>query len=210
MARRTRLSPRKTPKQARSVETVDALLAATAHILVKSGYAGLSTNGIAERAGVSIGSLYQFFPNKESILAALMQQHYDRIEQLVISRLEEVANEPPAYIARQLVHAVVAVHAAEPHLHRVLTQEIPHQTRGNRLRPIERRIGDALLRLFAHRRSELRCTNLPVAVHLVSVAVEALTHVLTDLPDGTTPEFWADEVTQLIVRYLLPLEHEGR
>ena len=204
MARRPRFSPRKLPKQARSEQTVEALLAATAHILVKSGYAGLSTNGIAERAGVSIGSLYQFFPNKESILVALMQRHYDMIEQLLIGRLEEVVDEPPAYIARTLVHALIAVHAAEPQLHRVLTQEIPHQARGQRLRPIERRIGDALLRLFDHRRHELRCTNLPVAVHLVSVAVEALTHALPDLPEGTTPEFWADEVTQLIVRYLLP------
>lgn len=67
-------NPRKTPRQARAAVTVDAILDATAHILREGGLAGLTTNAIAERAGVSIGSLYQYFPGKEALLCALIRR----------------------------------------------------------------------------------------------------------------------------------------
>jgi len=63
--------PRKTPRQARSLATVEVILDATARLLVDEGYEQATTNRIAERAGVSIGSLYQYFPNRESVVAAV-------------------------------------------------------------------------------------------------------------------------------------------
>lgn len=68
-----KLSPRKRPRQARSRHTVDAILIAAEDVLLRSGLAGFNTNAVARRAGVSIGSLYQFFPGKEAILAALVR-----------------------------------------------------------------------------------------------------------------------------------------
>ncbi len=65
------LTPRKRPGQARSRFTVDALLTATMQLLVRGGVGAVNTNDVAERAGVSVGSLYQYFPNKESLLSAL-------------------------------------------------------------------------------------------------------------------------------------------
>src|ERR1051325_8556080 len=73
--RKRRLSPRKTPRQERSRATVEALLEATTDILVRGGYAKLTTNRIAERAGVNIASLYQYFPGKEAIAAGLRRRH---------------------------------------------------------------------------------------------------------------------------------------
>lgn len=70
MPRKIRTSPRKLPQQERSKVTVDAILIAAAHILTENGYDNASTNRIAERAGVSISSLYQYFPNKEAIMTA--------------------------------------------------------------------------------------------------------------------------------------------
>jgi len=70
-----RLSPRKTPRQERSRSTVEALLEATTDILIRQGYAKLTTNRIAERAGVNIASLYQYFPGKEAIVAELRRRH---------------------------------------------------------------------------------------------------------------------------------------
>lgn len=70
-----RLEPRKLPKQARSGATVEAILEAAAQIFERRGYAAGTTNRIAERAGVSIGSLYQYFPNEDAILVALVHQH---------------------------------------------------------------------------------------------------------------------------------------
>jgi AcrR family transcriptional regulator len=68
------VTPRKRPVQGRSRATVDAVLAAAARILEDRGLTGFNTNAVAERAGVSIGSLYQYFPSKDAILVALMEQ----------------------------------------------------------------------------------------------------------------------------------------
>ncbi|MBE9008662.1 helix-turn-helix transcriptional regulator [Pseudanabaenaceae cyanobacterium LEGE 13415] len=70
MTAKHRTIHRKLPQQGRSKLTVDAILTATAHILIEDGYDKASTNRIAERAGISIGSLYQYFPNKESLMVA--------------------------------------------------------------------------------------------------------------------------------------------
>lgn len=72
--RHRRLEPRKSPAQKRSSGTVDAILEAAARILEKAGFAGYNTNAIAERAGVSIGSLYQYFPGKDALTAALIER----------------------------------------------------------------------------------------------------------------------------------------
>jgi AcrR family transcriptional regulator len=63
--------PRKIPRQARSLATVEVILDAAALLLVDQGYDQATTNRIAERAGVSIGSLYQYFPNREAVVAAV-------------------------------------------------------------------------------------------------------------------------------------------
>ena len=65
-------SPRKRPLQQRAIATVEAIVEASAHILEKDGFEHYSTNAIAERAGVSIGSLYQYFPSKDAITRALI------------------------------------------------------------------------------------------------------------------------------------------
>src|ERR1700727_158166 len=70
-----RLTPRKAAKQARAQATVDAIVEAAAQVFESLGYAAATTNRIAERAGVSIGSLYQYFPNKDAILVALARRH---------------------------------------------------------------------------------------------------------------------------------------
>ena len=75
MPRRPRTTPRKKPRQERSVATVDAILDATARVLCTTGYDRASTNRIALAAGVSVGSLYQYFPSKEALVAALAARH---------------------------------------------------------------------------------------------------------------------------------------
>jgi AcrR family transcriptional regulator len=71
-------NPRKTPRQRRAIETHAAILTAAAHILVERGVSGFTTNHVARRAGVPIGSIYQYFPNKEAILLALLHRQLER------------------------------------------------------------------------------------------------------------------------------------
>lgn len=95
-------NPRKTPRQARAAVTVDAILDATAHILRNGGLAGLTTNAIAARAGVSIGSLYQYFPGKEAVLCALIRRKRVRM----LSALRSVST--GAMSLEQAVEAFIA------------------------------------------------------------------------------------------------------
>jgi AcrR family transcriptional regulator len=68
------LNPRKSPRQARALVTQDAILEAATHIIASGGLAAFNTNVVAERAGVSIGSLYQYFPNKDALMVALIER----------------------------------------------------------------------------------------------------------------------------------------
>src|SRR6516164_3474428 len=115
--RRRRLSPRKTARQQRSRATVDALLEATADILIRHGYARLTTNRIAERAGVNIASLYQYFPGKEAIVAELRRRHGTEQRDALRQVLAEHTGELEPTI-RALVSIGVAGHAQAPRLHR--------------------------------------------------------------------------------------------
>ena len=73
----TALSPRKSPRQERSRRTVARILDAATHVFHERGYSAATTNDIAVEAGVSVGSLYQYFPNKDALLVALMEQHIE-------------------------------------------------------------------------------------------------------------------------------------
>jgi AcrR family transcriptional regulator len=106
---------RKEPKQERSRETVDAILEATARILARRGWAGLNTNEVAEVAGVSVGSLYQYFPNKLSLIEAVRNRHF----QDVLNALD-AAND-----IEQLVQAMIDLHNRHPAIHNVLLEETP-------------------------------------------------------------------------------------
>ncbi|TMZ52891.1 TetR/AcrR family transcriptional regulator, partial [Klebsiella pneumoniae] len=88
-------APRKTPRQQRSRETVAAILEAAAQLFQRHGYTATTTNKIAERAGVSIGSLYQYFPNKEALLAALAQEHLETATASLIQAFARAAEQHP-------------------------------------------------------------------------------------------------------------------
>jgi AcrR family transcriptional regulator len=107
MPRKPSTEPRKRPQQERSRIAVEAILEATTRILTEEGYEKANTNRIAERAGVSIGSLYQYFPNKESLMTALMVQHSDEIVELVESKLLDFYDAPVEIVIPEIVKAAI-------------------------------------------------------------------------------------------------------
>src|SRR5690242_14815475 len=125
MARKPLTNPRKEACQERSRATVDALVEATARILVREGFDKASTNRIAEVAGVSVGSLYQYFPGKDALVAAVNERHRQEITQLVRGELAKVARQPIEQGVRALVAAAIKSHRIDPKLHRVLAEQIP-------------------------------------------------------------------------------------
>ena len=119
MARGPVTKPRKAASQERSRATVDALVEATARILVRQGFDKASTNRIADVAGVSIGSLYQYFPSKEALVAAVIERHQHEIMQTVRGELARALALPLQQGVRSLVAAAVKAHRVDAKLHRV-------------------------------------------------------------------------------------------
>jgi AcrR family transcriptional regulator len=97
--------PRKTPIQARSTVTVESISEATIQVLLSHGAAGLTTTRVAERAGVSVGTLYQYYPNKRSLLFAVLENHLNRIAAKVETACENARHQPLAEMIQQMVEA---------------------------------------------------------------------------------------------------------
>jgi len=206
MARRPATNPRKSAIQERSRATVDALVEATARILVKEGFDKASTNRIAEVAGVSVGSLYQYFPGKEALVAAVIERHQQEIMQTVRGELAEVLAEPVEKAMRMLVAIAVKAHRVDPKLHRVLAEQIPRVGKLEKLEMFNRE-NYTLFRTYLERhRDEIRVDDLDLASFVCVTSIEALTHNAVlhyskMLSDGAM-ERLIDEGARLVTGYL--------
>lgn len=202
--RRDQLRPRKRPVQARSQRTVDAVLEAAAQVFARRGYAGATTNHIAARAGVSIGSLYEYFPSKDALLVALMEAHLQEGESVLQRAAGEIARLQPTTLTetvRHVVRAMVELHARDRELHRVLFEEarLPRRIHqllaGIEARAIER-VG---VLLAAH---GVVVPNPARAAVVVVHTVEALTHRLVLHGGSELDDAYIEEIVRLVVRYL--------
>ena len=206
MARKPVTRPRKIATQERSRTTVDSLIEATARILVKEGFDKASTNRIAEVAGVSIGSLYQYFPGKEALVAAVIERHQQHIMQTVRAELAQVSAQPLDEAMRRFVAVAVAAHRLDPQLHRVLAEQIPRVGKLEKLETFSRENFSLFRAYLEDARSELGVDDLELASFVCVTTIEALTHnavlhyarMLTD----DQMEALIDEGARLVTGYL--------
>jgi AcrR family transcriptional regulator len=206
MARRPLTKARKIATQQRSRATVDALIEATARILVKQGFDKASTNRVAELAGVSVGSLYQYFPSKEALVAAVIMRHQQEVMRIVRSELVQVMAEPVEIAVRKIVALAVKGHRVNPKLHRVLAEQIP---RVGKLEDVEvfTRENFALFRNYLEgRRDEIRVDDLDLASFVCVTSIEALTHNAVlhhpELFSDRAMEALIDAGARLVIGYL--------
>jgi AcrR family transcriptional regulator len=204
MVRRTRTAPRKKPRQERSQATVEAILSATARVLCSTGYDHASTNRIALAAGVSVGSLYQYFPSKEALVAALVEKHTDQMMSLLRAKLAEVALAPLPVAVRTMIEAMFDAHAVDPKLHKVLIEQVPRIGRLEKLVDMDHEIEVLLAAYLQARANELRRQDVGAAAIVLVHLVESVTHhaVLTELP-ASRRRALSDELTDMVLRYLL-------
>ena len=207
MARRPLTNPRKAASQERSRATVDALIEATARILVREGFDKASTNRIAQQAGVSVGSLYQYYPSKEALVAAVIDRHNRELMARARAASAEVAALPLELAVRKLVATAVDAHRIDPKLHRVLAEQIPRTGRLEKVAAFNRRYYDWFREYLEDHRNELRATlDLELAAFVCVTSIEALTHTaVLHRPEVLLKEAAAtlvDEVTRLVMRYL--------
>ena len=115
MKKKKSLKPRKKPVQSRSRETVEIIFEAAAQVFSQVGFASATTDRIAERAGVSIGSLYQYFPNKNAILVGLLERHLEEGQKFVFEKLQETKKIGKG-MTRHIIEAGIAQHSIDPEL----------------------------------------------------------------------------------------------
>lgn len=120
----SQISSRKQPRQARSTELVAAILQAATQVLAKEGAARFTTARVAEKAGVSIGSVYQYFPNKAAILFRLQSDEWQQTTQMLRGILED-AGKPPLERLRALVHAFICSECEEAQIRVALSDAAP-------------------------------------------------------------------------------------
>ncbi len=121
---RAQLSSRKKPKQARSNDLVAAILEAALQVLAKEGAQRFTTTRVAEKAGVSVGSIYQYFPNKASILFRLQSDEWRQTTAMLRATLQD-ARRPPLERLRRLVHAFVKSECDEAGMRVALADAAP-------------------------------------------------------------------------------------
>ena len=122
--RSTSISSRKQPQQARSAELVATILEAAVQVLAREGAQRFTTARVAEKAGVSIGSLYQYFPNKAAILFRLQSDEWRQTSELLRGILENT-EQPPLMRLRTLVHAFIRSECEEAAMRVALNDAVP-------------------------------------------------------------------------------------
>jgi AcrR family transcriptional regulator len=190
---------RKVPQQARSKDTVEAIVTAAARVLAKTGWAGFTTNTVAEIAGVSIGSLYQYFPNKAALVFAIKRRHFADLQAVI-----EAACDPDASLSLhdrvgRLVSGMIRAHSIDPALHRILEREVPHDTTAPELESPYAAMQQQLAALIHHRRATK--TRRDVVARMTLLAIEGAVHGASSSGELQSPLF-AEELTQLVSSYL--------
>jgi AcrR family transcriptional regulator len=198
------LQPRKLPKQGRSRALVDAIVEATARVLLDKGYEGTSVAEVAEVAGVGIGSLYQYFPNKEALVVALIERQADAEAKFLEERFAALAPTGLESLIAEAVRAVLAFRALHPQLQPLLVEVIPIVGRYYDLRQRGVRTTERLrLLLSAFYVPADGRPSLDELVFVVANATHALTHEgLLPRPASLDDERLANEIARLLVGYL--------
>jgi len=201
-----RLQPRRRPVQRRSIETVEAILQGAAQVFERHGYAAGTTNRIAERAGVSIGTLYQYFPDKDAILLALTERHLQEGTSALQPLLSELIERPPPVgeALRRLLEALLELHRHHPGLHRVLFEEAPRPAALRAQLDLAFELATATVARYLSLREEVNVSDPQLAAQLLVQTVEAITHGLVIHPRAdVAPEAYAREAARMLERYLL-------
>jgi len=205
MARRTAkapVAPRRLPTQKRARATVEAILQATRELLTRDGYEATTTNRIAQRAGVNIASLYQYFPSKDALCARLLDIRIEELLDLLGDELGRRQPFSPSEVTRHVVRTLVKDHLAEKRMNDALLRNVPRLERMNPMlgarRQMAAKVGELLKQHWKPGRPNPRLAGF-ITVNTVFALVEAA--VLME-PSLLHESAFVDEISDLVSRYL--------
>ena len=204
---RAQISSRKQPKQARSTELVAAILEAAAQVLAREGAQRFTTARVAEKAGVSVGSVYQYFPNKAAILFRLQSDEWRQTTNLLRGILEDRAR-PPLDRLRALVHAFIRSECDEAAMRVALNDAAPLYRDAPEAHEV-RASGDHTVLLFMQEAlPEIPEATRALAGDLITTTLGAVGKQFSEMPRTLGQiEAYADAMADMFCAYLGSLKH---
>lgn len=184
---------------------------AATRVLIRDGYEALNTNRVAEEAGASVGSLYQYFSSKQQLIGALLNRHVENTMSEVRSAIPNLSLMPVPEAVRRFVELMVASHRVEPELHRVFVEQLP---RVGGYEQVEASVNEGLLLTEAYLQAhahEIGPQDHKLTAFILVHTVEALTHsAVLSRPELLRTDAFVTEITELVVGYLQPTQHKTK
>lgn len=198
-------SPRKKPQQKRSRETYEQIVDAASQLLVEVGFHNTSTNKIAEEAAVSVGSVYQYFPNKEAIVLAVMQDFAERQYEILTDGLEDVRNDDLRVAIRKIVGNMIQAKLEQPELNLVLFEQLPPIGQHDIVHEWHGRAEQLVTAALHDRPESFRPDDLELAARMLVTASHGIFQdAVANRPELLDDERLVRETTEMMVRYLRP------
>lgn len=200
---RKRAIRRRAPVQERSRQLVDDVLQAAAQVVAEVGFERASTNKIARRAGVSVGSIYQYFPDKDALMGALIDNRTQRLEKMITRRMMSMMGSPFPETAEAILRTFVEFVEAEPRLMRIMLEQLPHMREGQQFNLIEQRVQQVAKTYLMQYAEELQVEDVD-AVSFVSMAAMAILgiRIALDLPRNVSRERAIRSTITMLSRYV--------
>nr|WP_240962995.1 TetR/AcrR family transcriptional regulator [Antrihabitans stalactiti] len=179
---------------------VARILAAAATVLSDRGYEGASTTRIAEEAGISPGSLYQYFPNKDAIIATIVAEFADGLASRAAQQMSTLMGDQPEVVVPTMINAVLEALAERRHVVRALVEQVPGR-RGQALAGLESRVADLTRGYLTNRRELLGDTDPAAAAWLLTQTATSLSiRYVLDEPDISQKTF-VTELSKMVLGY---------
>ncbi len=200
---KTLRAPRKTPQQSRSQATVDAILDAAAHLFCESGFDTATTNAIAERAGVSIGSCYQYFPNKLALLEALRERHIKGLWEAIGAACDEACALAWPGALRHVIARCSAYNGRHVSLMVVLHKELPvHSRTMDRMVMAQSTLQHHLRKFLEAHQGSIK-VNVDQALFMMPALGRGIfTAAAIEQPHAVEDEKFVDEIVSIMLGYL--------
>ncbi|MFJ4651312.1 TetR/AcrR family transcriptional regulator [Nocardia sp. NPDC088792] len=202
MSDQRRLHPRKQPLQHRAELTRQRILAAAAHVFAEYGYAAGTTNRIAEQARISIGSLYQYYPNKDAILVELMLRHLDTGQAAVERLSTQPVPDSLEEILRMLVRIAIENHLDDPQLLRVMIEQMQPSVELREKIGAHQRERIAYIQHLLENHPEVGVADTYTAARLVVSTIELVVHHLIASREPVELPRFENELTAMLFGYL--------
>ena len=191
---------RRKAKQERSAETINVILEATARVLIQHGYRATTTRRIATAAGYSVGTLYQYFADKDAIVGRLIDRHYADLLTSFVRALESSALGPLENAIEEMLHAMAHAYANSRSLHRVIVEQIPHADRSKRVADMRAIMSMHIAEFLTAHAAEVRASDTDLAAAVVVHSAQALIQMSTQ--DSAAHGRLILEIRTLICSYL--------